>query len=219
MKLSIHNIAILTFLFFNLSSCAQSEQKKKVKQKTHRSTSNLKEGDLIFQQTGSDFSKAIQLATGSKYSHVGIIFKQGEEWMVMEALQPVRITPLQDFIHNGIKDHYVIKRWKADSLINDSTKQIMMEIGQAMLGKNYDNTFNWSDDKIYCSELVWKIYNRTFNVAIGELQELRTFDLSHPLVKQQMEANYGDSIPLDEPIISPIAMFNSDQLVTIKESP
>ena len=210
------HILLLIISLYSLTSCAQENQKRQAKFKTDET---IKEGDLIFQQTGSDFSKAIQLATGSKYSHVGIIFKQEAEWMVMEALQPVKITPLQDFINNGINNHYVIKRWKADSLINDSTRQVMLEVGQSMLGKNYDNTFNWSDDKIYCSELVWKIYHRTFNVAIGELQELRTFDLSHPLVKQQMEANYGDSIPLDEPIISPVAMFNSDQLITIKESP
>lgn len=207
------NVLLLFTLVISLASCAQDKSKKAA------SDVKLQEGDLIFQQTGSDFSRAIQLATGSKYSHVGIIIWKDREWQVLEALQPVRFTPLDKFIGNGIKDHYVIKRWKADSLINDSTLQIMYNHAKSMLGKDYDNAFNWSDEQIYCSELVWKIYHRTFGIEIGKLQPLETFDLSHPLVKRKLEANYGKDLPLQEPIISPIAMFNSDLLITIKESP
>lgn len=35
----------------------------------------IQNGDIIFQTSTSGQSKAIQIATGSKYSHMGIIYK------------------------------------------------------------------------------------------------------------------------------------------------
>ena len=39
----------------------------------------IKNGDLIFQTSLSGQSKAIQLATDSKYSHCGLIYKDGND--------------------------------------------------------------------------------------------------------------------------------------------
>ena len=84
--------------------------------------------------------------------------------------------------------------------------------------KSYDIYFEWSDDKIYCSELVWKIYKETLNIEIGDLQELREFDLTNEIVKNKMKERYGNDIPLDEKVISPATMFESDKLVTVMRS-
>ena len=43
-------------------------------------------------------------------------------------------------------------------------------------GKPYDLYFEWSDERIYCSELVWKMY-AALGVKLGTLQKLREFDL------------------------------------------
>ena len=51
---------------------------------------DLQDGDIIFQSSNSPLSIAIQLATKSKYSHCGIIFKEKGAWYVYEAVQPVR---------------------------------------------------------------------------------------------------------------------------------
>ncbi|MES2797692.1 MAG: hypothetical protein V4683_17115 [Bacteroidota bacterium] len=40
----------------------------------------IKNGDLIFQTSLSGQSKAIQLATNSKYSHCGLIYKDGNDF-------------------------------------------------------------------------------------------------------------------------------------------
>jgi hypothetical protein len=91
----------------------------------------------------------------------------------------------------------------------------MRAAGSQYRGKNYDLYFEWSDSRIYCSELVWKIYKRGAGVEIGRLQKLREFDLSHPTVRAKMRERYGSSIPKDEPVISPAAMFDSEQLVEV----
>jgi uncharacterized protein YycO len=84
-------------------------------------------------------------------------------------------------------------------------------------GKPYDLTFEWSDDRIYCSELVWKIYDRGIGIQVGKIKKLRDFDLSNDVVKNKMKERYGDQIPLDETVISPGDMFSSKLLKTVSE--
>jgi hypothetical protein len=62
---------------------------------------------------------------------------------------------------------------------------------------------------------VWKIYKRGANLEIGKLQQLRAFDLSHRDVKAKMRERYGSRIPMNEPVISPAAMFDSKELVEV----
>ena len=89
--------------------------------------------------------------------------------------------------------------------------------GQRFLGRPYDRTFEWSDDRIYCSELVWKIYQEGAGITIGELEQLRAFDLSHPVVQKKMRERYRGNPPLDEAVISPQRMFESAELETVLE--
>ena len=180
--------------------------------------SEFQNGDIIFQTSQSTQSKAIQLATNSKYSHVGIIYNNNNKFFVYEAVQPVKLTPLDQWIDRGLNDHYVVKRLKnADNILTKEALAKMKKVGEQYKGKNYDIYFEWSDDKIYCSELVWKVYKEATGIEIGELEELSDFDLSHKAVKQKMKERYGDNIPLDEKVISPAAMFNSNKLITVKE--
>ena len=176
----------------------------------------LKNGDIIFQTSLSSQSKAIQHASNSKYSHMGIIYKEEEEYFVYEAIQPVKLTSLDDWIKRGEKNHYVVKRLKnAENILTKEVLNKMKDVGKKYEGKNYDLYFEWSDDKIYCSELVWKIYFEAAGIEIGELQQLKGFDLSNETVKMKMKERFGDAIPFDEKVISPASMFNSDKLITI----
>lgn len=178
----------------------------------------VQEGDIIFQISESDLSTAIQLATHSKYSHCGIIFKRDDQWYVYEALQPVRYTPLQAWINRGKGRHFVLKRLKASAtVLTPAVIARMKTAGEQYNGKDYDAYFGWSDERIYCSELVWKIYKEATGLEIGKLQQLKDFDLSSPAVRQTMKATYGDHIPLNEQIISPVSMFSSPLLVTVAQ--
>lgn len=179
----------------------------------------IKNGDLIFQTSLSGQSKAIQLATKSKYSHCGLVYKDGNDYFVFEAVQPVKRTPLDKWIARGQDGKYVIKRLKnADQVLTSATLQKMKQVGDNFNGKNYDLTFEWSDDKIYCSELIWKVYQRATGIEIGKLEKLSDFDLTNEAVKKKMKERYGDRIPRDEIVISPAAIFESDLLITIKSN-
>ena len=178
----------------------------------------LQNGDLIFHTSRSSQSQAIQIATNSKYSHMGVVYREGDNYYVYEAVQPVRMTKLKDWIARGEDGKYVVKRLKnSQAYLSIAGVQKMKTIGQKYLGKDYDLRFEWSDDKIYCSELVWKIYKKAFNIEIGQLEKFGDFDLSNDSVQDEVQERYGSNIPKDEYVITPDRMFNSERLMTVKE--
>jgi uncharacterized protein YycO len=182
-------------------------------------SSEIQNGDLIFQISKSPQSQAIQMATGSKYSHMGIVYKQGNEYFVYEAIQPVKLTRMNNWINRGVNKHYVVKRVKnASEVLTPHALSKMKKIGEKYAGKDYDLYFEWSDSRIYCSELVWKIYKEALGIEIGELKKLGDFNLNDMVVKQKLKERYGENIPENELVISPASMFDSDKLITVIEN-
>jgi uncharacterized protein YycO len=179
----------------------------------------LKDGDIIFQTSLSQQSKTIQLATHSKYSHCGIIYKINSDFFVFEAVQSVKLTSLVKWIARGHQGHYIIKRLKqADMWLTSEKLEGMKKVSESFKGKDYDIYFEWSDDKIYCSELIWKIYKRSTGIEIGKLQRLHDFDLSSNDVRKIMKTRYGDKTPPDDTVISPVSIYNSELLETVREN-
>ncbi len=215
----LSKISVLVFGIVILTSCNKPNSIENSNFKTESSEDEIQNGDIIFQTSHSKQSRAIQIATKSRYSHCGIIYKKDSEFMVFEAVQPVKLTPLETWISRGENKKYVIKRLKdADKKITNKSLKKMKSVGEKFMGKNYDFTFGWTDEKIYCSELVWKIYNRGLGINIGKLQKLGDFDLSNPIVKNVLKKKYGNKIPTQLTVISPESIFESDQLVTIKSN-
>ncbi|AKL98159.1 hypothetical protein Epro_0780 [Endomicrobium proavitum] len=193
-------LAVVFFLFFKENSYG-----------------GFQNGDIIFQTSLSQQSKAIQVATGSKFSHCGIVFEAHGGFYVLEAVQPVKYTPVNDWIARGKDKKFVVRRLKnAEEILDYKTVEKLMREGDKFLGKDYDLVFEWSDDKIYCSELIWKIYKRGAEIEVGKLQKLRDFNLDDKTVASLMKKRYGANIPLDETVISPKAIFESDLLETVK---
>lgn len=147
-----------------------------------------------------------------------MLVREKGEWMVFEAVQPVRLTPLQAWVKRGQGGHVVIKRLRdVDRLLPETTLRRMKAAGKQYLGKPYDLTFEWDDRRIYCSELVWKVYKEGADTELGSLQRLKDFDLSHPAVQNKMRERFGTKVPMNEPVISPQAMFECPLLTTVVE--
>lgn len=220
--LTILTIEILVFLAYwgtEMYQFANGVKKDAFRLKNFKLKQTIQNGDIIFQTSKSNQSRAIQLATKSKYSHMGIIYENDGQFFVYEAVQPVKLTPLTEWINRGEKGHYVIKRLRnADQILTNLTVTKIKQIGEQFKGKPYDIYFEWSDDKIYCSELVWKIYKQAADIEIGRLEQLSDFDLTNEIVKNKMKERYGNNIPMDAIVISPAAMFNSDKLITVKSN-
>lgn len=178
----------------------------------------LHNGDIIFQSSSSSQSRAVELATRSPYSHMGIVFLLHGRAYVYEAAERVKFSPLDQWIARGVQGRYVVLRLRdAERLLTPLAQQRLLAVAHQYEGRPYDLYFEWSDRRIYCSELVWKIYRRALGLTLGQTQRLREFDLAPPAVRLKLRERYGDRIPLDEVVISPAAVYASPLLVKILE--
>jgi len=174
------------------------------------------DGDIIFHTSQSPQSVAVQRATRSRYSHMGIVFITDGKPYVFEAVHPVKFTRFEDWVKKGLDGHYVMKRLKDENPLTPEGIQKLRQAALEFEGKPYDATFEWSNERIYCSELVWKMYDNALGIQIGRPQKLRDFDLDSPVVKQKLRERYGERVPLDEMVISPQAMFESELIETVR---
>lgn len=174
----------------------------------------LRDGDIVFHSSRSAQSAAIERATKSPYSHMGLIVHRGGKPFVFEAIATVRYTPLAIWAARGDDGRLVAKRLKA-GLTAEQTRKLLATAARYHR-KPYDLYFEWSNDRIYCSELVWKMYREALGIEIGARQKLREFDLTDRIVRAKLRERYGTNVPLDEPVISPGAMFDSPLLVVVE---
>lgn len=179
---------------------------------------SIQEGDLIFQTSESKQCEAVRIATNSKFSHCGVIFKENGNWMVFEAVQPVKVTTLEQWILHGRDSKYVIKRLKDSSVLNAAVLSKMKNYGKSLLGKDYDAYFEWSDDRIYCSELIWKVYKNGAGIELSKTKQLKDFNLTDPRIQPILKERYGNEIPLDEKVVAPSDLSDSELLKTITDT-
>lgn len=176
------------------------------------SSQSFKDGDIIFHTSRSTQSKMIQTVTGSNLTHCGIIFFKSGKPYVYEAVNPVKLTPLNQWIARGVGGRYKVVRLKY--VLQDNHKEIMLNYAKRQLGKSYDIKFEWSDSKMYCSEIVWKIY-RSSGYTLSDPKSFSDYDLSSGIVKNEIKRRYGSSINMNEKIVSPVDLYNSPIVRTI----
>jgi uncharacterized protein YycO len=122
------------------------------------------DGDLIFRK-GRDLVSDLILTQGqsARFSHVGMIVKQGDLLYVAHALPEdsdgisgVQIEPVEVFasIENAVD--IAVYRFKG---INDTIRGKLKQFVLQQIGKPFDQEFLMStDEKLYCSELIIKSF-------------------------------------------------------------
>jgi len=178
----------------------------------------FKDGDVIFQTSQSEQCEAVRIATNSKFSHCGIIFNENGKCYVYEAIQPVKKTLYTDWIKHGLDNKYLVMRLKDSSSLDKLSLDKMKSYGKKLFNKDYDIYFEWSDENIYCSEYVWKIYKYGANIELCNLEKLKSFNLEDYRVKAILNERYGKNIPLNENVVAPSQLANSNRLITIFEN-
>ena len=144
-----------------------------------------------------------------------MFIEKGKKY-VFEAVQPVKRTPLETWITQGKGNHFVVTRLKnASTILNVKTIQKMKVYGKLLNNKDYDQYFGWSDDKIYCSELIWKIYKNGAGIELCPLQKLKDFNLKDIRVQAILAERYGNKIPLEEKVVAPSNLEQSKIVTTI----
>jgi len=164
-------------------------------------------GDVIFQSLPrSRLVTAIEGVTESPYSHCGIVVQRNGYWFVLEAYRCVEFTPLDAFILRGRNGGFVVYR------PTEEYQQIMPEIIRCAiqyLGRPYDIRYQMDDEKIYCSELIYKSFKDATGDEFGEL--IRFGDMNWEPYRATIEYING-SVPLNRRIITPKNLAGAKQL-------
>jgi uncharacterized protein YycO len=173
---------------------------------TSCNSQKFQDGDMIFQTSKSSQSEMIKQVTGSNLTHCGIIFHKNGKPYVFEAVNPVKVTPLNEWVKRGVGSKYKVTR--LNYKLRDNHKKMMYDYAKRQLGKQYDMKFQWSDNKMYCSELVWKIYNAS-GYTIADPKRFVDYSLEKPIVQNEIKKRYGKTINLNETVVAPIDIYNS----------
>lgn len=125
-----------------------------------------KEGDIVFQISKSKQSPLVQYATGSVWSHCGIVIEKGGQLYVLEASNVVKLTPLDEWKDRG-KFHAIKSKRVFDTPVKIKYSKY--------LGQPYDLAFKFNNGKMYCSELVYEIYKKQFGIELCTPQPIKSY--------------------------------------------
>jgi len=122
----------------------------------------LQDGDLVFHQSRSAQSAARGRRDQEQVHAYGSRAAAREQAArLWRAVQPTKLTPLAAWVARGDRGKVVIKRLKsANEVFTAEVRRRMHEMGRGWLGRPYDPLFQWTDDRLYCSELVYKLLDR-----------------------------------------------------------
>jgi hypothetical protein len=177
----------------------------------------LRDGDLIFQESTSRQSDMVRALTDSRWTHMGVIFNESGGPIVLEAVSPIRKTPLAKWIEHGRDRHYVVKRLRdADSRLSSEAIAAMRKLGASWLGRPYDLRFRWDDQALYCSELAYKLFDRAAGVRLGKLERADDMNLGDERVQRALRRRFADAhFDPAETVVTPDSIFNDEQLVEV----
>lgn len=167
------------------------------------------DGDIVFQASQSEQSKYIMLATGSRLTHVGLIDVRADGVYVVEAVQPVKVTPLATFRSRYDDPRLAVKRVPG---LNEAERRAVVKEARRWVGRDYDRRFGWSDSAVYCSELVWKAFDRAVDRQISPLRRFGDFVLLEtPIGAEFVARRWGREGPdPEEQVVSPADLWRGD---------
>ena len=171
-----------------------------------------KQGDVVFQSLpnpwGLDLVDTIEGATGSPYSHCGMVLWQNNQWHVIEAVGPVMIIPLTTWQARGRGK----KIWAYR--LEESSQQHIAAALTAMkrdLGKPYDSRYRFDDQAIYCSELIYRGWKVATGKGLGKTVQLQELNWQ-PYRKVIVALEGTEEIPLTREMITPRDLAQAAEL-------
>lgn len=188
----------------------------------------LRSGDILLQTSRSRQSAAIMWATGSAYTHVGLVERTGDRITVIEAIHPVRRTPLAAWLARGVEGRATALRRPE---LDDGGRAAVVAAAARYLGRPYDLSFSPGDDALYCSELVQLAY-AAIGVEVGAPTTLGALGLASGPARKLLRARWRrhpacrDVTSLDAclpalaaaPVLTPASLAADPRLVVVGTS-
>ncbi len=159
---------------------------------------NLQEGDVVFIESQSSQSPYIKVGTMSKWTHCGVVVNTPQGLKVLEASKTVRLTPFPKFIGSAKNDNWTVKR--------PEQKLERPICYSKYLGMPYDLEFKFNNGKMYCSELVWLVYQDQ-GVELCKPRKVSSFICTRiPKVKKLMQKR---NITMDQTAVAPVDLYKA----------
>jgi len=167
------------------------------------------EGDIVFQRLGgAELLEMIAGITQSDYTHCGIVARGANgKWKVIEAIGPVREVGLDQWISAGDRGGFAVYQLKEE---HREAIPAVIAAARKEIGKPYDIRYRFDDEKIYCSELVFKAYRTATGEKLGNVKILE--ELNWEPFKDFIKELEQGPVPLKREIITPLDLALADQL-------
>ena len=167
------------------------------------------DGDVIFQSLPhGPVVWAIEGVTKSPYSHCGIVGHQDGQSVVYEAIGPVCITPLNEYLWRGRGGGFAVYRLREDHRAHIPET---LRCCEKYLGRPYDIRYRLDDEKIYCSELIYKAFrDATDGQQLGDL--VKFGDMNWGPYEVLIRKIEGGPVPVDREMITPRDLARARQL-------
>ena len=159
---------------------------------------DLQEGDVVFIESQSSQSPYIKVGTMSKWTHCGVVVNTPQGMKVLEASKTVMLTPFAKFIGSAKNENWMVKRPK---------RKLPEPISYSKyLGMPYDLEFKFNNGKMYCSELVWLIYQDQ-GIELCKPRKVSSFICTRiPRVKKLMLKRH---ISMDQTAVAPVDLYKA----------
>lgn len=179
--------------------------------------SELKEADLIFISIANPLYRRVEIGTGSKASHVGILLKDKDQnWIVAESTIPFsKYTPLKQFISRSDKGWYCIRRVKTD-LASHDIKKIHEQCNKRM-GILYHTGFKYDSRRQFCSKFVYDVFRSAIDIEVGDIETFKELLNKQPNTSTSFwRFWFFGFIPWSRRTVTPASQMDSNMLVPIK---
>ncbi|MBI5541490.1 MAG: hypothetical protein HY951_15610 [Bacteroidia bacterium] len=165
---------------------------------------SFKNGDIFFQDIScGPFCDAVNKVTYSckdaDFAHVGVLISDNNKWFVAEAVSKgVILTQVDTFLNRALDKNKKPKVMVGRLKNNNSVVMPTIASIKPFINKQYDDIFDISNDKYYCSELIYELFkdikgNRIFSLAPMTFKDPDTKQL-FPIWK-----TYFDSLKVEVP--------------------
>jgi len=164
-----------------------------------------REGDIVFQSLpAGPLTEAIEGISESPWSHCGVLVRERGKWMVAEAISDVHLTPLDQWVMRS--RHCRFAAYRVNTMSIEAVPKLRREL-DAFMGKPYDYNYAPDDSEIYCSELVFKAFERALGIRVGKWDRLG--NLNWKPFEKFIRSMESGGLPLEREMITPVALTRS----------
>lgn len=127
----------------------------------------VKEGDILFLEIDRLPFKQVAATSNSWTSHVGLVFRDKNQWVVYESTIPTsKSTELCKYLKKSKNERYALTRY--DRGLTEDQVLRLKEKGASMFGVIYHTGFDYDSSRQFCSKFVYEAY-RHIGITVGQI--------------------------------------------------